>query len=126
MAYLSSLWTIEEAHAWIMWRDPALVGRPINVDELDGDNLSASRDRKKETLLSLISEILSGRLRLQAREVCSGEVKWVSRTQLSNLEFHIADDIPGKLYGFRDKKTEVITWSEPMVPAADIVSVWCK
>lgn len=119
MTYLSEMWTLTEAIAWISTRDPVYVASA----RLDGDlaPLTDPATPSYQTLEWLLSAILAGHLRATARSVLTGQRSEIPVRERNDLEIHIAADLPKSPVGFRSRPDQIIRWSDPLVAAADLL-----
>ena len=135
MPYLSPMWTLVEAAAWISTRKPEFVDKVVGqhggtalakLNEMR-DIIRATRqtppsgsqtaklrepsDGDVERILEeLASGILSGQLQATARNIDTGARKSIPVTERRSLEFHIADDLPGRPFGFRNRSDRILRW----------------
>lgn len=149
MPYLSPMWTLVEAVAWISTRKPEFVDKVpgqhggnalVKLHEMraalrsvrDGRSQAAAVAQAKdpgnsavENILAEITDgILSGQLNATARNVDGGTRTAIPLAERRSLEFHIASDLPGKPFGFRNRSDRILRWGAPMVAAADIMRFW--
>jgi hypothetical protein len=122
MTYLSEMWTLTEAVTWIATRNPALLAS-VRADR-EAIAMVDPATRPYQTLEWLLSAILAGHLRATARNVVTGERLEIPVAERKDLEFHIAGDLPGNLVGFRSRSDQIFRWSDPVVAAADMLSLF--
>jgi hypothetical protein len=75
-------------------------------------------------LAEVLQAISDGGLTVQARHVGQGTVAAIPPPEMAILEFHIADDIPGQPYGFRNVRDRVLEWVDPTISAVQAMVYW--
>lgn len=122
MTYLSEMWTLAEAVTWIATRNPALLAS-IQTDR-EAAAMVDPATPSYQTLEWLLSAILAGHLRATAWSVVTGQRLEIPVRERKDLEFHIAAGLPGRPVGFRSRSDQIFRWSDPMVAAADMLSLF--
>ena len=111
-----------EAATWVSLRDPSQIAPCSNA--WPNKTTEHLRVRIRSALNNIADEAISGHITILAQCLVSRKIRKPTQSELLDLEFYIAEEIPGAPFGFRGRVDKIIKWTNPTVAAVDILRRW--